>query len=94
MIQFSNSAWAALSITACGEDPAAGRWKPHLQSLVGYLQNNPKDTIIGMPSWTNPDGFDNVEDSAWMILVISAVGEDPKDFGGVNYLVMLESYFF
>lgn len=89
----SNSAWAALSVTACGEDPAAGRWKPHQQSLIEYLQNDPENSILGMPSWTNPDGLDNVDDFAWMILVISAVGEDPTDYGGVNYLVMLESYY-
>ncbi|MGP8323202.1 MAG: CARDB domain-containing protein [Methanosarcinaceae archaeon] len=90
---FSNSAWAALSVTAVGEDPAAGRWKPFNQSLIGYLQNDPKDSIIGMPSWTNPPGFDNIYVFAWMILVISAIGEDPTDYGGVNYLVMLESYY-
>ena len=89
----SNSAWAALSVTACGEDPAAGRWKPYQQSLIGYLQNDPENSILGMPSWTNPDGLDNVDDFARMILVISAVGGDPTDFGGVNYLVMLESYY-
>ena len=90
---FSNSAWAALSVTAVGEDPAAGRWKPFSQSLIGYLQNDPENSIIGMPSWTNPPGLYNVDDFAWMILVISAIGEDPTDYGGVNYLVMLESYY-
>ena len=90
---FSNSAWAALSVTAGGEDPASGRWNLPSQSLIEYLRNKPEDTILGMPSWTNPDGLDNVDDFARMILVISAVGEDPTDFGGVNYLVMLESYY-
>jgi len=42
---FSNSAWAALGITAVGEDPASGRWKPYENSLIDYLRNEPKDSV-------------------------------------------------
>ena len=89
----SNSAWAVLAVTAGGEDPTTGRWNLPDQSLIRYIRDDPANSIIGMPSWTNPNGLDNVEDFALMIFVISAIGEDPADFGGVNYLVMLESHY-
>jgi len=88
----SNLAWAALSITAAGENPATGRWKRN-ESLIECIRNSPKLSISGMPSWTYPYNLNNLDDFAWTILVISAIGEDPADFGGVNYLVMLRSYY-
>jgi outer membrane protein assembly factor BamB/subtilase family serine protease len=88
----SNPAWAALSITAAGENPATGRWKMN-ESLIECIRNSPKLSISGMPSWTYPYNLNNLDDFAWTILVISAIGEDPADFGGVNYLVMLRSYY-
>jgi subtilase family serine protease len=97
---FSNSAWASLAITAAGEDPAAGedstirRWRSSNNlSLIDYLRDEPKDTIIGQPSGTNPLALSRVNDFARMILVTSAVGEDPTSFGDVNYLVMLKSFY-
>ncbi len=90
---FPDSAWAALAITAAGEDPAAGRWQPCNWSLIYYLRNEPKDSIMGMPSGSNPPGLFRVNDFARMILVTSAVGEDPTSFGDVNYLVMLKSFY-
>jgi subtilase family serine protease/outer membrane protein assembly factor BamB len=90
---FSNSQWAAFAIISSGEDPAVGRWKPYHQSLIGYLRNDPKDSIIGLPLSTNPPGLFNANDFSQMILVTSAIGENPMDFGGVNYLGMLKSFF-
>jgi len=90
---FSNSAWAALGITAVGEDPASGRWKPYENSLIDYLKNEPKDSVTGLSLGTNPCALTTTEDFARMILVISAVGEDPTNFGDVNYLVMLKSFY-
>ena len=90
---FPDSAWAALAITAAGEDPATGRWQPCDWSLIDYLRDEPKDSILGQPSDTNPLALFRVNDFARMILVTSAVGEDPTSFGDVNYLVMLKSFY-
>jgi parallel beta-helix repeat protein len=88
---FSTSEHAALAVTAAGEDPT--RWKPYTYSLIDYLRNKPKDSVALMPPGANPYMLTSIEDIARMVLVISAVGEDPTDFGGVNYLVMLTSYY-
>lgn len=93
---FSNSARAALAIIAAGEDPSCGMWKPPIEgaySLIEYLRKEPKNSVGFLPPGSNPPCLMRVEDFARMILVISAVGEDPTDFGGVNYLVMLKSYY-
>ena len=91
---FSNSGWAALGITAAGEDPASGRWKhPWGPSLISYLRNNPKDEVIYFPPGSNPSCLSSLEDIARMVMVISATGEDPTNYGGVNYLVVLKSYY-
>ncbi len=93
MSGFSNSGWAALAVTAAGEDPAGGRWTCYDRSLVDYLRNDPVNSVRGMPPGTNPTGLVSIKDFARMILVISAAGQDPSNFGEVNYLVMLKSYF-
>ena len=93
ILGFSTSAWAALAITAAGDDPTGGRWKPYDYSLIDYLRTEPKNSVAGIPQGSNPSVLNDVEDFARMILVISAVGEDPTDFGDVNYLTMLKSYY-
>ena len=93
ILGFSTSEQAALAITAAGEDPTSGRWKPYDYSLIDYLKNKPKDSIAWMPPGSNPSVLNDVDDFARMILVISVVGEDPTDFGGVNYLVTLKSFY-
>ncbi|MBC2747878.1 MAG: PQQ-binding-like beta-propeller repeat protein [ANME-2 cluster archaeon] len=90
---FSNSAWAALGITAVGEDPASGGWKPCGNSLIDYLRNEPKDSVTGLSPGTNPCDLTTIEDFTRMIFVISAIGEDPTNFGDVNYLLMLKSFY-
>ena len=93
ILGFSTSKHAALAVIAAGKDPTSGRWKPYDYSLIDYLRNMPKDSVSLRPPGTNPYMLNNIKDIARMVLVISAVGEDPTDFGGVNYLVMLKSYY-
>jgi outer membrane protein assembly factor BamB/subtilase family serine protease len=92
----SNSARAALGIIAAGEDPSSGRWKPPQEgsySLIEYLREEPENSAGFLPPGSNPPCLMMEEDFARMILVISAIGEDPTNFGDVNYLVMLKSYY-
>ena len=92
---FTGSTYAALAIIAAGEDPSSstGRWKPYKDSLISYLRNKPKSSVEPLPIGSNPPDLCGIEDFARMILVISAVGEDPTNFGDVNYLTMLKSYY-
>jgi len=90
---FSNSGWAALGLIAAGENPSTGRWKPYNYSIIDYLRNKPMDEVIYAPSGSNPFCLGSLEAIARMVMVISAVGEDPTNYGSVNYLVMLKSYY-
>ncbi|KAF5431708.1 Serine protease, subtilase family, partial [Candidatus Methanophagaceae archaeon] len=90
---FSNSGWAALGLVAAGEDPSTGIWKPYNSSLINYLMNNPEDEVLYSPPGTNPPCLNSLEAIARMVMMISATGEDPTNYGGVNYLVMLKSYY-
>jgi hypothetical protein len=92
---FTGSTYAALAIIAAGEDPSSstGRWKPYRDSLISYLRNKPTRSVESLPPGSNPPDLCGIEDFARMILVISAIGEDPTNFGDVNYLVMLKSYY-
>ncbi len=91
---FSNSGWAALGLVAAGEDPSTGIWVPYGHSLIGYLRNNSGDEVLHSPPGTNPPCLNSLEAIARMVMVISATaGKDPTNYGGVNYLVMLKSYY-
>jgi len=91
---FSNSGWAALGLIAAGEDPSTGIWVPYGHSLIDYLRDNPEDEVLYSPPGTNPPSLNSLEAIARMVMVISATaGEDPTNYGGVNYLVMLKSYY-
>jgi subtilase family serine protease len=81
---FENSGWAALGIAAAGRD---------FGSLIDYLRKEPGKLKMFLPPGENPPDLIMPEDFARMVLVISAVGEDPTNFGGVNYLTMLKSYY-
>ncbi|MHC1573814.1 MAG: CARDB domain-containing protein, partial [Candidatus Syntropharchaeales archaeon] len=79
---FENSARAALSIISAGENPSAWR-------LIDYLRDEPERIAkMGM----DPVKVIREADLARMVMVISAIGQDPTNFGGVNYLTMLKSY--
>ncbi len=93
---FENSGRAALAIVAAGEDPSTGRWKPSgrdSSSLIEYLRKEPKYLADFLPPGANPPCLNMPEDFARMVMVISAVGKDPTNFGDVNYLTMLKSYY-
>jgi hypothetical protein len=74
---FLTSAWVVMAIAAAGEDPNS--WQ------VG---SNP--TIVDYLA-TNADSASNTNDYSRMILAIAASGGDPADFGGVNFLSLLEA---
>jgi len=74
---FATSAWGVMSIAAAGEDPNS--WQ------VG---SNP--TIIDYLS-ANAGSASSVSDYARMILAITAAGEDPTDFGGRDFVALLEA---
>ena len=88
---FENSARAALSIISAGEDPSAWRaLGKYTASLIDYLRNEPERIAkMGM----DPVKVIGEADLARMAMVVSAIGQDPTNFGDVNYLVMLKSYY-
>ncbi len=78
---------------AAGENPSTGRWTPYNYSIIDYLRNKPMNEVIYAPPGSNPPCLSSVEDFARMVIVISATGDDPTNYGDVNYLVMLKSYY-
>jgi len=74
---FETSAWAVMAIAAAGEDPHS--WQDGSNpSIVDYLAAN-----AGSASVTS--------DYSRMILAIAAAAEDPTDFGGVDFVALLEA---
>jgi len=74
---FGASAWVVMAIAAAGEDPRD--WKTGSNpSIVDYLA-------------TNADDADSATDYARMLLAIVAAEEDPNDFGGRDFVSLLES---
>ena len=73
---FSVSAWAAMAISAAGEDPHT--WG----DLVGYLREN-------------VDCLDNTMATDWerQTLAIVACNENPRDFGGMDYVAKVKSFY-
>ncbi|RZN39007.1 MAG: hypothetical protein EFT35_04115 [Methanophagales archaeon ANME-1-THS] len=92
---FENSGRAALGIVAAGEDPSTWRTTQSYSSssLIDYLRWEPGYLASFSPPGSTPPCLTMPEDFARMVLVISAIGEDPTKFGGVNYLPMLKSYY-
>jgi len=74
---FATSAWVVMAIASAGEDPNSWRAGTN-PTIVDYLAAN-----AGSASSTN--------DYSRMILAIAASGEDPADFGGQNFLSLLEA---
>lgn len=72
------SAWVVMAISAAGEDP--NNWKVGVNSIVDYLRDNASS--LG----------DIATDWARSILAIAAAGENPWDFGGVDYVAKLKTY--
>ena len=74
---FATSAWATMAIAAAAEDPHD--WKVGGNpSIVDYLADNAGDAT-------------SVMDYERMILAIAAADEDPTDFGGVDFVALLEA---
>jgi len=74
---FGTSAWVVMAINAAGEDPHD--WKDGANpSIVDYLA-----TYAGSAS--------SASDYSRMLLAIAAADEDPTDFGGRNFLDLLQA---
>ncbi|CAD7771254.1 Outer membrane protein assembly factor BamB [Candidatus Methanoperedenaceae archaeon GB50] len=78
----SETPWVVMAITAGGENPHEwGR-------LIDYLREYPSENYrSGNQVFLTPS------DLAAMVLAISSAGEDPRDFGGMNYVLYLKSYY-
>jgi len=73
---FGPSAWVAMAIVAAGEDPHD--WKAGDNSIVDYLADNAAQATLAT-------------DYARMVLAIVAANESPTDFGGRNFLSLLQA---
>jgi len=73
---FGPSAWVVMTIVAAGEDPHD--WKVGDNSIVDYLA-------------ANAGGATLATDYARMVLAIVAANEPPTDFGGRNFLSLLQA---
>jgi hypothetical protein len=74
---FATSAWAVMAIAATGEDP--DNWKDGSNpSIVDYLA-------------TNAASASSAGDYSRMLLAIAAAGQDPTDFGGRDFVALLEA---
>jgi len=73
---FSNSVWVVMAAAAAGEDP--NTWDAGGDSIVDYLAAN-----AGMATLTI--------EYARMILAITAADQDPTNFGGIDFVSLLEA---
>ena len=69
--------WVTMAISATGQDPRT--WKKNGNSPLDYLQKHFRPSTI----W----------DYARIVLAVSLSGEDPRNFGGTNYLAKLKAYY-
>ncbi|MBN1152398.1 MAG: hypothetical protein JXA58_04240, partial [Dehalococcoidia bacterium] len=74
---FATSAWAVMAIVAAGEDPASWRVSSN-PSVVEYLSAHAANASAA-------------NDYSRMLLAIAAAGEDPTDFGGSDFVALLEA---
>jgi len=75
---FSASAWVVMAIAAAGEDPNDWKDDPADPSIVDYLAAN-------AASATAANAYSK------MIMAAVAAGEDPTDFGGRDFVALLEA---
>jgi hypothetical protein len=75
---FGTSAWAVMAIAAAGEDPDDWKDDPSDPSIVDYLAANAADAS-------------SASDYSRMLLAIAAADQDPTDFGGVDFVALLEA---
>jgi hypothetical protein len=75
---FSASAWVVMGIAAAGEDPNTWKNDPANPSIVDYLETNAA-TATAANAYSK------------MIMAAVAAGEDPTDFGGRDFVALLEA---
>ena len=73
------SAWVVMAIAAAGEDPDDWRTSAGKPSVIDYLRDNADN--------------DNATDWERCILAITAAGEDPYAFGGIDYVAELKELY-
>jgi len=78
---FANSAWVIMAIVASGDYPHAWRIGEDVPSIVDYLKGNAYQ--LG----------DKATDCARYILALTAAGGKPQNFGGVDYLTKMKSFY-
>lgn len=73
------TAWATMAFVSTGSDPTT--ISKDEVSLIDYLKNNQPDEAASPTVWSRE------------ILAIVAVGENPYDFGGLNYVQSLLAHY-
>ena len=79
---FATSTWAVMAIAAAGEDPGNWRTSAGNPSIVDYLRDN-ADLVNARKA----------TDWERCILAITAAGENPYDFGGIDYVSELKELY-
>jgi len=74
---FSASAWVVMAIAAAGEDPNSWESDPANPSIIEYLAAN-------AASASDANAYSK------MIMAAVAADQDPADFGGVDFVTLLE----
>jgi len=79
---FGVSPWVVMAISASGEDPHNWKMSSAAPSIVDYLRNNANQ-------------IDENDPLEWgkLILAITAAYENPVNFGGLNYVAKLKSFY-
>jgi len=76
---FSGTSWAIMAISAAGEDPRS--WVKNGNSPLDYLRENIHEKLDEM----------GTIDYARMTLALVAIGEDPRNFEGIDFVELLKS---
>jgi len=79
---FGTSAWVVMAIAAAGEDPHSWKTAGGNPSIVDYLESNAGEANLSIAS-----------DVERMILAVVAAGENPGNFGGVDFVAALEELY-
>jgi hypothetical protein len=81
---FATSGWAISSVVAAGQDPASTEWSNSGNSLV--------DCITKDSTWFN-DPTRTATDFERQIVAIVAAGQNPENFGGLDYVAKLKTFY-
>ncbi len=79
---FGTSAWVVMAIAAAGEDPHSWKTAGGNPSIVDYLESNVGEANLSIAS-----------DVERMILAVVAAGENPGNFGGVDFVAKLKELY-